>query len=366
VRVDGVWLDYPDYCYDLVSGWLSLAEAPMTQAVCYYRYSFMNDLAVSNWGGANMVFSNTAPPFVDITADNSFGPVPLTVQFYDNSVGAYAWQWDFGDGATSPESAPQHVYEAPGYYDVGVSVTTAERTYHRTVGGMVSAYADTLIIDSARLVKSRVRVDVLSHNYLPVSEITVPFSWFGPLDLRLDSISVAGLRTEGFADVRFLSINTDTREATVRLKAGNGPFLEPGEGSVLSIHLTNVGGAVADGSPIRLVTIAGYYPELVSHAGAYDPETVNGWVYYGCCVGRVGDVDGFDGDEPTLGDIMLLVDAKFIAGRCDGVIDCLEEGDVNQSGGATPDCEDITLGDIMILVDYLFITGTSAGLPNCL
>ena len=366
VRVDGAWLDYPDYCYDLVSGWLSLADAPMTELICYYRYSFMNDLAVSNWDTVNMVFSNTAPPFVDVTADNSFGSAPLTVQFDDNSTGAYAWLWDFGDGYTSAEQDPQHIYETPGYHDVEISVTTAERTYHRTVWGMVSAYADTLMMDSVRLVNNRARVDVLLHNYLPVSEITIPFSWVGPFDLRLDSISVASLRTEEFPDVQFLSMNTETREATVRLKTGDGPFLEPGEGPVLSICFTNVGGAVSGSSPIGLVTSAGYYPELVSHAGAYDPETVDGWVYYGCCVGRVGDANGLDGDEPTLGDIMLLVDAKFIAGRCDGVIECLEEGDVNQSGGATPDCDDITLGDIMTLVDYLFITGPSAGLRDCL
>ena len=366
VRVDGAWLDYPDYCFDLVSGWLSLAEAPMTEAICYYRYSFMNDLAVSNWDTVNMVFANTTPPFVNVTADSSFGPAPLAVQFYDNSAGAYTWLWDFGDGATSSEQDPQHVYATPGYYDVEIAVTTPERTYHRTVWGMVSAYADTLMIDSVRLVNSRAKVDVLLHNYLPVSEITVPFNWFGPVDLRLDSISVTGLRTEGYADVRILSMNTDTREATVRLNAGNSLPLEPGEGSILSIYFTNLGGAVSGSSPIRLVPSVGYHPELVSYAGTYDPETVNGWVYYGCCAERVGDVNGVDGDEPTLGDIMLLVSAKFIAGRCDGVIDCLEEGDVNQSGGATPDCDDITLGDIMILVDYLFITGPSARLPDCL
>ena len=365
VRVDGAWLEYPDYCYDLVSGWLSVAEAPMTEAVCYYRFSFMNDLAVSNWDTVNMVFANTTPPFVDVSADNTFGPVPLTVQFYDNSAGAYAWLWDFGDGATSPEQDPRHVYETPGYYDVEIAVTTAERTYHRTVWGMVSAYADTLMMDSARLINNRVRVDVLLHNYLPVSEITIPFNWFGPFDLRQDSISVAGLPTAGFPDVRVLSMNIDTREATVLLRAGNGPLLEPGEGPVLSIYFTNVGGTVSGSSPIRLVHSVGYDPELISYAGAYGPETIDGWVYFGCCTGKVGDVNGVDGDEPTLGDIMLLVSAKFIAGRCDGVIDCIEEGDINQSGGATPDCDDITLGDIMILVDYLFITGSSAGLPDC-
>jgi hypothetical protein len=89
----------------------------------------------------------------------------------------------------------------------------------------------------------------------------------------------------------------------------------------------------------------------------------------GCCVGRVGNANG-EGeypDEITLGDIMLLVDAKFISGNC-SMLPCLTEADVNQDGGIDPDCEDhITLGDIMTLVDFLFITGPDvAVLPECL
>jgi len=89
----------------------------------------------------------------------------------------------------------------------------------------------------------------------------------------------------------------------------------------------------------------------------------------GCCLGRVGDANG-EGeypDEVTLGDIMLLVDVKFISGNC-GLIPCIAEADVNQDGGSSPSCDDhVTLGDIMTLVDFLFITGQeNATLPECL
>jgi CubicO group peptidase (beta-lactamase class C family) len=88
-----------------------------------------------------------------------------------------------------------------------------------------------------------------------------------------------------------------------------------------------------------------------------------------CCLGRVGDVDGQDEypDEITLGDIMLLVDVKFISTDC-SKLPCVREADVNQDGGADPNCDDhLTLGDIMVLVDFLFITGPeNATLPECL
>ena len=84
-----------------------------------------------------------------------------------------------------------------------------------------------------------------------------------------------------------------------------------------------------------------------------------------CCVGRVGDANGDGADEPTIGDVSVLIDAKFITGRCAGIIDCTAEADINQSGGTGPECDDITIGDISTLIDYLFITGSSLGLPDC-
>jgi len=42
------------------------------------------------------------------------------------------------------------------------------------------------------------------------------------------------------------------------------------------------------------------------------------------------------------------------------------EADLNQSGGADPNCDDLTIGDISILIDYLFITGPELGLADCL
>ena len=84
-----------------------------------------------------------------------------------------------------------------------------------------------------------------------------------------------------------------------------------------------------------------------------------------CCQDRVGDANNSGDDEPTIGDISILIDALFIGGD-PGVLVCLAEADINQSGGAVPTASDITIGDISGLIDYLFITGPSAGLSDCL
>lgn len=83
-----------------------------------------------------------------------------------------------------------------------------------------------------------------------------------------------------------------------------------------------------------------------------------------CCSGRVGDANGMGGDEPTLGDIGVLIDALFLSASPEPLT-CIEEADVNQSGGASPTFDDISLGDISVLIDYLFLTGPELGLNDC-
>ncbi len=56
--VDGVKLGVESYCFNLVSGWVSLATPPEESVEFYYTYSRDLDLAVSNWDRENYVFSN--------------------------------------------------------------------------------------------------------------------------------------------------------------------------------------------------------------------------------------------------------------------------------------------------------------------
>ena len=86
-----------------------------------------------------------------------------------------------------------------------------------------------------------------------------------------------------------------------------------------------------------------------------------------CCLGRVGDANGLGvfPQEITIGDLSTLVDAKFLTGKCDGIVNCMLEADANQSGGPNPICSDITISDFSVVLDYLFITGPSLALPEC-
>lgn len=53
------------------------------------------------------------------------GCAPLTVNFYNSNLNASTSVWNFGDGGTSTQIAPSHVYNNPGIYTVSLIVTTS-------------------------------------------------------------------------------------------------------------------------------------------------------------------------------------------------------------------------------------------------
>jgi len=60
----------------------------------------------------------------EFTADQTEGTCPLTVKFTDQSTGEItSWFWDFGDGETSTEQNPTHMYCSTGYFTVSLTVT---------------------------------------------------------------------------------------------------------------------------------------------------------------------------------------------------------------------------------------------------
>lgn len=69
---------------------------------------------------------SNAVPQIDIGASPSTGLAPLSVQFDPRAMGGdlpLSYEWDFGDGDTSTQSGPSHVFQMPGTYTVSLRVT---------------------------------------------------------------------------------------------------------------------------------------------------------------------------------------------------------------------------------------------------
>ncbi len=88
------------------------------------RLDIHGDLHLSYYLDGEVYYvTNSSKPEVSFEADHVTGEQPLHVQFSDTTQGQVeVWLWDFGDGTTSEEQNPQHVYEAPGAYTVSLSV----------------------------------------------------------------------------------------------------------------------------------------------------------------------------------------------------------------------------------------------------
>ncbi|RLF42900.1 MAG: hypothetical protein DRN18_01485 [Thermoplasmata archaeon] len=89
-------------------------ESSMCMYHCYYSINLEGD------------------PYVEIKGAEDFGadfhwspeyPHPNEpIYFFDDSIGAQGWNWDFGDGSTSHDRNPVHTYSAEGTYNVTLTI----------------------------------------------------------------------------------------------------------------------------------------------------------------------------------------------------------------------------------------------------
>jgi PKD repeat protein len=72
---------------------------------------------------ANLIVTTLAP-VAEFKADRQVGKAPFIVQFTDLTSGnPTAWVWEFGDGTSSYEQNPRHIYMKEGAYDVRLTAT---------------------------------------------------------------------------------------------------------------------------------------------------------------------------------------------------------------------------------------------------
>lgn len=75
---------------------------------------------------------------VNFTAERLDGIAPLSTKFVATGP-AETWSWDFGDGTTSYEEDPGHIYSEPGIYTVTLTYSIEGATYSLTKTNYVTA-----------------------------------------------------------------------------------------------------------------------------------------------------------------------------------------------------------------------------------
>lgn len=105
----------------------------------YFSDLYKNFGAATPTEAGASVFRISWTGIADFTADVVAGASPLAVPFHDasNVPAATAWHWEFGDGATSDERDPMHVYRSGGRFDVRLTVTGAGGEAYRQKASFV-------------------------------------------------------------------------------------------------------------------------------------------------------------------------------------------------------------------------------------
>ena len=106
---------YPYISTDLLS--LTSSSANSSQDYYYYLYDWEIKTAPCE-SPLQQVTANVVETNFEKIIDNNI------VYFTDNSTGAYSWLWDFGDGSTSTQQNPIHVYNSTGTYNVTLTINS--------------------------------------------------------------------------------------------------------------------------------------------------------------------------------------------------------------------------------------------------
>ncbi len=107
-------LQYDDYTWDYGDGQTENISQPLQHAYPGCG-TYLLQVSAKNYLGCydtlkQSIIITAVNPTASFTMDNNEGCSPLTVNFFNTSSNAYKYVWDFGDGNTSTEVNPEHIF----------------------------------------------------------------------------------------------------------------------------------------------------------------------------------------------------------------------------------------------------------------
>ena len=145
--------------WHLGNGTVSFLQNP---SVTYFNPGqYTIKLVIKNSAGTDSITKTQyinvyAKPAVQFTSSTTTGCFPLPVQFSDQSTALNgtisSWQWDFGDGFSSLQQNPAHIYTAAGNYNVtlrarssnGCLTTLSKSKYIQINAGIKAGFSNTI------------------------------------------------------------------------------------------------------------------------------------------------------------------------------------------------------------------------------
>jgi subtilisin family serine protease len=306
-----------------------------------YGWGVINTAAAAGYGAS-------------ISSDTTFGEIPLTINFAGSSPFPISdWYWEFGDGNTSFEQNPTHVYTETGVYDVSLTVTSlVYGSIEATRSDYIIAIADTVsFVSDSAFAGEKVVISVDMVNSQPVEQLVIPFT-FGPeVSVQLDSVT-RGARTAYFESLSFLGWDPFNRRYVVSLVADNGGGADPlaeGSGEVMRIWF-GIDALELGGITTAMTTFNGTHTlKAMTNGKEYPPAVM---------AGSVGTRYVLRGDlnhdyMVNVSDMTYLISHLFSGGPAPVTV---QAGDVNND-------QEINVQDMTYLIAYLFSGGPAPVTP---
>ncbi|MEW6412622.1 MAG: C1 family peptidase [Candidatus Zixiibacteriota bacterium] len=293
------------------------------------------------------------PSSMDFWGDSLYGYVPHTVNFeayYPDPVDT--WSWSFGDGGTDNVESPGHTYNERGSFDVTLEVVSGGELHSVTKEMYIVAIADTLKTTSeAGLPGEQVVLTLSTFNSAPTEYFKIPVEFANDFNLRYDSFSTVGCRTDYFERQDYLHYDIwFGRRFTLRLissQTETSPDLPVGEGPIVKLFFTIPVTAIEGNTAAILIDgYDAYLPQYSGDWATYTVPAISGSIIVSdyCCSLR-GDID-HSGSLDGL-DITYFVNWMW---KSSPELPCEDEAEVNGDGAVDP-------LDLTYLVDYFWKSG---------
>ena len=165
------------YFWDFGDGNTSTAVSPSHTYTTPANYSVTLLVTNSAGCGKSLAKSNYIPlsagPNADFTAAATSGCVPFNASFTNNTTGAVSYAWDFGDGNSSTQTNPTHVYTTTGTYTVRLIATNSGGCKDTITK---SSYINTAAISALMSVTDTFVCGNAGIQFIDNSGLTAPFT----------------------------------------------------------------------------------------------------------------------------------------------------------------------------------------------
>lgn len=254
---------------------------------------------ISDTATFNQIITVSANPFMpvmpmnvpsfsaDFTGGPQSGPAPLAVSFADLSKGGpKTWVWDFGDGTTSIDQNPVHIYSSPGTYTVTLKIAK----------------------DSSTGMKERKNyISVTQGTGVPEQQVVSSAS----VSASTEEIPVQSVSTPGSESSEYAFMMEPTAEETVACQSGlslttESETIQPGEDFMITVN----------GNPLEKVYFWLSSDEVISSEGAMYPIIMDNEMVFDDQGGPfpIGSFIPDTGADQSISDLIINNQSEYATG----------------------------------------------------